>query len=687
MRLYIHFLIGVLGFLYGVHNFVVWTSGYLGFLVLHFFVSGGSPRIVDAFFASIFGWLFAAETKARLPRNALLPLAVAAGFWLVYDLESRKSRKIVLLEASHYPKFQVRLPVTPSIELHPKRVTVLELREGTAWMGLRDAANRKMFTRIWGFLWDKKVHSPGPTLRTNHYTTTHVRWENHLPRRPHFLPVDPTIHIAQGYNAKKGSIPTVVHLHGGHTDWESDGHPEAWFTQGFQRTGSFFRRKTYAYENSEDATLLWYHDHTMGMTRLNNYAGLWGLYVITDPNEKSLIELGILPSQEDTVELAITDKLFTTEGQLYYPGVHGEPTSGVEIEPQFPNPTQLHEFWGEFILVNGVCWPTHSVEPKRYRVRILNASDTRTYVLKFENDMTFYKVGTDGGLLESPVPLASLVLAPAQRADLVVDFGSTAGKSVDLLNIGGDILFKGFVPKANPGATAELEFQEGFLLSDGKGGTAPATNPATTGRIMRFLVSKSRNSGTAAIVSWPPPGRSLRARPIRRWSAADVDRERDIVLFKGEDWYGRNTLLLGNLVDGSLLWAEAPTETVALNTVEVWNIYNATVSGHPIHLHLVEFQVIQRRPFEGELLSKDHFVHGKKISGGRLTNVSWAGERLRSSMGDVGEIDTVVALPQQVTTIVAFFDRPGHYVFHCHLLSHEDWMMMRKIYVREDHEK
>ena len=162
-----------------------------------------------------------------------------------------------------------------------------------------------------------------------------------------------------------------------------------------------------------------------------------------------------------------------------------------------------------------------------------------------------------------------------------------------------------------------------------------------------------------------------------------VDRIRRLALFKGEDSFGRNLLLLGTLSRGSHLWSDRPTEIVGLGTTEIWEIYNATVSGHPIHLHLVEFQVLGRQPFKGTVVPKYHKDHhGRRLKGGKLRDVTLAGKTVVPVPG--GPTDTVISLPGQVTRIIAHFDRPGHYVWHCHLLSHEDWDMMRPLEIREE---
>ena len=592
---------------------------------------------------------------------------------------TRKAKRIALFDPHSLPKFQNALPVLADLEVPGETTVVLRARRGSAWMGLRSPQGKKLRTPIWGFSHNGgPVSSPGPTLNVEKGTNVYVRWENDLPKGPHLLPVDTTIHVPRGYDPQTGSLPMVMHLHGGHTQWESDGHPEAWFTQKNKKKGTMYRKATYTYDNSEDATLLWYHDHTMALTRLNNYAGLVGLYVIRDDTERRLHRAGVLPPPAETLNLLIADRLFTTDGRIYYPGVHGDPTSIVAIEPGWPNPTQLHEFWGQFITVNGMCWPRVPVQSRPYRLRLLNASDTRTYVLGFKNGLSFYQVGSDGGFLNAPFLLTQLVLAPAQRADLVVDFSQRPGEKLVLENRGGDVLFKGFVPPHRPAPSgATVAPAPGLVLSDGKGGVAARTDASTTGLVMRFDVAPGPVRGRAPDLSSTT---ALRIPPLSLPST--VDRIRRLALFKGEDSFGRNLLLLGTLSRGSHLWSDRPTEIVGLGTTEIWEIYNATVSGHPIHLHLVEFQVLGRQPFKGTVVPKYHKDHhGRRLKGGKLRDVALTGKTVVPVPG--GPTDTVISLPGQVTRIIAHFDRPGHYVWHCHLLSHEDWDMMRPLEICE----
>jgi spore coat protein A len=477
--------------------------------------------------------------------------------------------------------------------------------------------------------------------------------------------VDPNIHIA---HPLKGGIPTVTHLHGGHTESASDGLPEAWFTQRFKEAGPQFVKKTYYYDNDQESATLWYHDHALGITRLNVYAGLAGFYLLRDENENALIDGGVLPGGPYEIEVVIQDRMFTEDGQLFYPSEDPEIEPGFDPLPE--DPSAIAEFFGDFILVNGVAWPMLEVEPRKYRLRLLNGSDSRFYVLEFRDDDTggaaqdFNQIGTDVGLLPSPVELDRLLIGPGERADVVVDFSSFAeGTEIHLRNFGPDDPFKGFNPNGS--------------LSDGEGGELPPADPATTGQIMKFVVSLPMD----VIV----PDATVDAGTVLRPDIMPLIQDgatRNLVLFEGLDNYGRLQPLLGTLNEGSLAWFEPISENPMVNDIEVWEVYNATEDAHPIHLHLVAFQIMNRESFTGTMEEKDQLQHdGSYGVGGILSDVVLGGDVRGPEPNEDGWKDTAVMLPGEVTRVIARFDREGRYVWHCHILSHEDHEMMRPYHV------
>ena len=212
---------------------------------------------------------------------------------------------------------------------------------------------------------------------------------------------------------------------------ESDGYPEAWITSD-GKTGPAYSVSPYHYPNKQSAATLWYHDHAMGINRLNIYAGLAGFYVIEDEQELKLN----LPSGAYDIPLLLQDRTFNTDGSLYYP-----------VASNGTHPVWVQEFFGNVNCVNGKVSPYLEVEPRKYRFRILNASNSRFYHLSMapaddNGNLTgksvgappFYQVGTDSGLLPTPLPLHYLIISPGERFDLVIDFSEHSGKNIAIIN-------------------------------------------------------------------------------------------------------------------------------------------------------------------------------------------------------------------------------------------------------------
>lgn len=456
-------------------------------------------------------------------------------------------------------------------------------------------------TPVWGF----EGRVPGPTIDVGKDERVGVKWMNHLPDR-HLLPVDQSIHEV----AQHPEVRTVTHLHGGATPWESDGYPEAWFTSGYTQTGPFFKRKIYQYPNHQRATTLWYHDHAMGITRLNNYAGLAGMYIIRDEHEKSLN----LPEGDYEIPLIVQDRSFHEDGSLYYPRQPDSPSEDL------PDPSIQPFFCGDTILVNGKVWPYLRVEPRKYRFRLLNASNTRDYEFSLDSGQVFYQIGTDGGLLPRPVEMEKITLFPAERADVIIDFSEFQGEDVVMKNgagCGGDV------------------------------------DPATDGNIMKLKVgydlAQRDDSDIPDVLSKVPyPAKT------------NVQKKRNLLLVGSEDVYDRPLLLLNNEK-----WDDPITETPRLGNTEMWTFINTTDFPHPMHVHLVEFQILARRPFDLDQLNKT----------GKLR---FTGPTEAPAKNERGLKDTVVVPSGYAVRIIAkFAPYAGYYVWHCHILEHEDYDMMR----------
>ncbi|MDQ1503186.1 MAG: spore coat protein manganese oxidase, partial [Actinomycetota bacterium] len=225
---------------------------------------------------------------------------------------------------------------------------------------VQDVLGLGIGTPVWGYgLAGRPVTWPGPTVMAARDRPLQVRWVNRLPKR-HLAPVDGTLHWAfshNGHSIRTAGVPAVPHLHGGHVDPAYDGGPEQWFTAAGV-TGPDFVTDTYVFDNDQEAATLWYHDHTLGITRLNVYAGLAGFYLLRDEREMALIESGGLPAAPHEVELVIQDRMFYPDGRLAYPDAPG-------LSPMWPGgPSQVMDFYGEVIVVNGRSWPYLRVEPR-----------------------------------------------------------------------------------------------------------------------------------------------------------------------------------------------------------------------------------------------------------------------------------------------------------------------------------
>ena len=432
-------------------------------------------------------------------------------------------------------------------------------------------------TRCWGF----GGSSPGPTFETRSGEPLLVEWANELPAA-HFLPIDHTVH---GAEADKPQIRTVTHLHGAKAPAKSDGYPEDWFVPG--------KSATYFYPNQQEAAHLWYHDHALGITRLNVYAGLFGNFFVRDAFEDALN----LPKGKYEIPLTLADRSFDVDGQLAYT---------VSPDPASP---WVSEIFADAATVNGKLFPYLEVEPRKYRFRVLNAANARFFRLALSNGQAFHQIGTDLALLPAPVPLKTLVIAPGERADLIFDFSGRAGEQIVLAN----------------GALS----------------------------VMQFRVSKMSVQDSSALPS--------ALRPVPKIPESQAVQSRVLTLGEKDDQNNNPaTMLLNNAH-----WNMPVTEAPKLNSVEIWNLLNFTDDSHPIHLHLVRFQILDRRPFEPE-----YYYNGGEIR--------YIGAAVPPAANEAAWKDTVQASPGMVTRIIARFEGyPGRYVWHCHILEHEDNEMMR----------
>jgi bilirubin oxidase len=606
------------------------------------------------------------------------------------------------LDPTTIPKYVTDLvipPVMPQAR-HPKRGGIDTYVIGVRQFSQQVLPSTLPSTTVWGYgslADDNTFNYPSFTIEARVDRPVRVTWVNDLVDSqgrflPHLLAVDPTLHWANPPGGKAGRdsrptftstpgpytgpVPIVTHLHGGHSTEESDGYAEAWYLprasnipSGFATVGSFyneFREKfadehgvkwkpgtaTFQYANDQRATTLWFHDHTLGMTRLNVYAGPAGFYLLRCG--ESDLPKGVLPgpapafgdppgTRYHEIPLAIQDRSFNSDGSLFYPtsreffdGFAGPYIPTTDVPPIW-NP----EFFANAMVVNGRTWPKLEVEPRRYRLRFLNGCNARFLILKIADSPTarpaksavpFWQIGNEGGFLPAPVRLERLLLANAERADVIVDFtGIPEGTELYLINEGADEPFG----RGEPG----VDF--------------PMADPDTTGQVMKFvvgpLVSKDK--------SVPPDKLKLpRIRPLgsasvtRRLSLNEATSNSPLVppgtpvqtLLGTVDSAG-NPVLLG--------WADPVTENPRLNATEIWELYNYTEDAHPIHIHEVAFEVVNRQSFDGSPVPPESWERGFK--------------------------DTVIAYPGEITRVKARFDHPGRFVWHCHIVEHEDNEMMR----------
>lgn len=291
---------------------------------------------------------------------------------------------------------------------------------------------------------------PGRTFVVQRNEPISVTFTNHLPDE-HILDIDPTLLSARqmfdvSTNAFPNGVPAVVHLHGGHTESRSDGLPNQWYTRDDDNDGApdMYGRdyeqlnlggigSTFTFGNDQDATTLWYHDHAMGVTRLNAYAGLAGFYFVRDEWDTGLATNPLnLPAGQYEIPMVIQDKQFLKNGSLYFASAPVLDAAGNLVTPT----GTLPETFGDVILVNGKAWPYQTVEARRYRFHILNGSDSRFYNLSFPTNSgaKMWVIGDDQGLMNSPIAVKKLLVAPGERVDVIVDFTGLAGKTFVMNN-------------------------------------------------------------------------------------------------------------------------------------------------------------------------------------------------------------------------------------------------------------
>ncbi len=548
---------------------------------------------------------------------------------------------------------------------------------------------------------------PAFTIEAKWNKAVQVQWRNELIDAngkflPHLLPVDQTLHWANppggtaGRDSRPtfdstpgpytGPVPIVTHLHGsaGVGD-ESDGFAEAWYLPnanniptGFATEGTWYnyfkaKAKTqfgaqwtegtaiFQYPNNHRAATLWYHDHTLGMTRVNVYAGPAGFYLLRGGPDDMVIDSrfgtpAVLPGTAPGVganpfgtfyeiPIAVQDRSFNVNGSLFYPDTREFFDGATAQNPGYIPFTDISpiwnpEFFGNTMVVNGRTWPFLNVEPRRYRFRFLNGCNSRFLVLKFDHpNVDVWQIGTEGGFLPAPLHINDLdvgdlsgvlLMGLAERTDVIADFTNVPiGTEVMLLNLGPDEPFGGF--------------------------PTPASDPDTTGQVMKFRVVPPVGADTTT----PPQFLQLPAitnlvggtpRPLALL-------ERPSAFFDGPAEALLGTFNPATGMPTEKMWSEPITENPAVGATEVWELYNFTEDAHPIHIHEIHFQVVDRQRLNPNNLP--------------------IGQPRAPEAWETGFKDTVIAYPGEVTRVRLRFDVGGLFVWHCHIVEHEDNEMMR----------
>lgn len=541
-------------------------------------------------------------------------------------------------------------------------------------------------TTVWGYgglIKDSKTgrikysrSAPGSTFEAIRDVPVKVKWINRLTGSNLFA-VDPTLHWANpndmpmeppmpwpmfppGFAQAQRPVPTVTHLHGGEVPSIYDGHPDSWFTYNGKK-GSSYVTSLYSYPNSQEPTTLWYHDHTLGITRLNVYAGLAGFYLLRDPKhckqDKSYGEKLVLPEGKYEIPIVIQDRSFNTDGSFSF--------NNIGINPDI-HPYWVPEFFGNTIMVNGAVWPNLDVERHQYRFRLLNGSNARFYNLSMSNGMKMIQIGTDGGFLQKSVELNSLLIAPGERADILIDFSCI-----------------------EPGTSIILKNDANGPFPDGD---APDEN--TVAQIMQFTVLNS-----------PEPVKpSKLPNEINKIPTLNPDSPQRILTLN--EVMGPNGPVIV-LLNGQK-WEAPVSELPRVGSTEEWVIANLTMDTHPIHLHLVQFLIYNRQNLNAE----EYMMKWEELNGlpplDHPTIVLpiepyLEGEPIEPDENEKGWKDTIRMNPNQVTRIRVLFApqdaipgivKPGKnlypfnptfgpgYVWHCHILDHEDNEMMRPYKVK-----
>jgi len=592
-----------------------------------------------------------------VPRRTVLKGAAATGLFVTVPWGTGRVRALdgETLDPDSIPKWEDPLPRPGVMEPVSKKEGVdryeIDLTQFTQQVLPNSMTGKD--TTLWGY----GGTYPAATIEARPGRKVEVEYINELPPH-HLLSVDTRIH---GAEEDVPEVRTVTHLHGGVVAPEDDGYPEAWVgveMDGMDRTlvpnpdpdNLVPYKQPKEYPNDQQPGTLWYHDHALGITRLNVYAGLAGFYLLRDPMENSL------PSGKYEVPILIQDRSFDEDGELFYPAGDDDAYEA--------------EFAGNVPVVNGKAYPYLEVEPRTYRFRFLNGSNGRTFNLNLYNENAdndtdvplFQQIGVDLGFLEEVVTVGpggdvpSLLLSGAERADVIVDFSDHENTTFTLTN------------------NAEFPYT----------GENDGPDIDSIGEIMQFRVtdSVSNQGGNKSLSEF------LRA-INRKYPEPDVMESgttRYMTLDSGEH-NGLDTHFLNLALwdDGPTTWNGDPRVVrPELGTSEEWMLANTTGDSHPIHIHLVDFEVLGRHEFDaaGFTAARDDYMDDN--SNPKPSVSDYLGGSQPPTLNNRIKKDTVLVNPDEAVRIrPAFTGFTGYFVWHCHILEHEDQEMMLPYVVME----
>jgi len=510
--------------------------------------------------------------------------------------------------------------------------------------------------------------SPGPTFEAVRNIPINVQWVNNLSNCNLFAanhtllwanandiskPVPPYSEFTPEFSLTHGLVPIATHLHGGEIRSDSDGGPNSWFTTSEWKKGPDFSKSRYTYPNGQRPSTLWYHDHVLGIARHGVYAGLSGFYLLRDSNDNIS---PFLPNREYEIPIIIQDRSFYEDGSLLFPDKGGNPNVHLY---------RGSTFIGDIIMVNGKVWPNLNVERRQYRFRILNGSNARIYNLKLSNNQSFIQIASDGGYLPYPVELIELLIAPAERADILIDFSTIEpNTSIIMMN------------------DAKVPFPDGAT-----------PDPETDGQIMQFTIQDT----------YPVPPIALPAKLSEIPTLTPDVPKKVLTLNVSKESPGDAPKLLLN----GQKWNAPITESAIVGSTVEWEIANLTTSAHPIHVHLIQFLITNKQDFnstnygdEWTQLNGKPPLHHSTIQ--LPVEPFLTGNPIDPPLNERGWKDTVLALPGKVTRLKLRFApqdakpnkvKPGvnlfpfdptigpGYVWHCHILGHADNEMMRPLMI------